>query len=330
MARSISQRGTIVALVALALTTVAATAWAAQAFITVGTGNVTGVYYRAGGGVCELVNAGRADHQIRCTVASTAGSVDNINALRQGERAFGFAQADLAQQAYRGAGTFSDTEGFSGLRSVFALHAESVTIVAAPDTGISTVQDLRNQRVNIGPEGSGKRASMRSLMNALGWTDADFAEATDMDAGVQAGALCEGDIDAGVFITGHPHGGVKQALDCGGQLVDVTGPAVNRLVREADYYNSTVIPADAYSGVSREVQTYGVTAMFLSSTNTPRSTVLEVTEAIFQNLDDFAAWHRALADLSPAGMARGTDAIEVPRHPGAQLYYEDNDLLQGG
>lgn len=330
MARSISQRGLVAALVALALAAVTATAWAAQSFITVGTGNVTGVYYRAGGGVCELVNAGRADHQIRCTVASTAGSVDNINALRQGERAFGFAQADLAQQAYNGSGTFADTEGFSGLRSVFALHAESVTIVAAPGSDITTVQDLRGQRVNIGPEGSGKRASMRSLMNALGWTENDFAATSDMDAGVQARALCEGDIDAGVFITGHPHGAVKRVLDCGGALVDVTGPAVNRLVRDADYYNSTVIPADAYSGVSREVQTYGVTAMFLSSTNTPRSTVLEVTEAVFQNMDDFAGWHRALSDLRPAGMARGTDAIEAPRHPGAQLYFEDNDLLQEG
>jgi TRAP-type uncharacterized transport system substrate-binding protein len=37
--------------IALALLTVATTAWAARAFITVGTGSVTGVYYRAGGGV---------------------------------------------------------------------------------------------------------------------------------------------------------------------------------------------------------------------------------------------------------------------------------------
>jgi len=330
MARLIRQRGVNAALVALALIAVTSTAWAAKTFITVGTGDVIGVYYRAGGGVCELVNAGRADHQIRCTVASTPGSVDNINALRRGERAFGFAQADIAQQAYNGTGAFSDTEGFSGLRSVFALHAESVTIVAAAGTDISTVQDLRNQRVNIGPDGSGQRASMRSLMNALGWTDADFSETTTMDAGVQAGALCEGDIDAGVFITGHPHGGVKRSLDCGGRLVEVAGPAVNRLVREADYYNSTVIPPDAYSGVSSEVQTYGVTAMLLSSTNTPRSTVLELTEAIFANLDAFSGWHRALGGLQPTGMARGTDAIEAPRHPGAQLYYDDNGLLQEG
>jgi TRAP transporter TAXI family solute receptor len=326
MARTTRQR-VIVALAALALTIAASGVWAARAFVTIGTGNVTGVYYRAGGGVCQFVNAGRADHQIRCTVASTPGSVDNINALRRGERDFGFAQADLAQQAYAGSATFADNDRFDGLRSVFALHSETVTVIAGPGTGIASAQDLRGQRVNIGTEGSGQRASMTALMNALGWTRNDFSEATEMGASAQVGALCDGDIDAAVFITGHPHGGVKRGLDCGGQLVDVSGPAINRLVRDAGYYSSTVIPPDAYSDLSREIQTYGVTALLLSSTNTPRATVREITAAVFQNASAFTGWHRALSGLSEAGMARGTDAIAAPRHPGAQLYFEDNDLL---
>jgi len=313
--------------IALALLTVATSAWAARAFITVGTGSVTGVYYRAGGGVCALVNAGRADHQIRCTIASSPGSVANIDALRRGQRAFGLAQADLAAQAYSGTGAYADTDGFEGLRGVFALHAETVTVVAGPNSGISELQDLRDQRVNIGPAGSGQRASMQALMNALGWTAADFANAAEMDPGVQAQALCDGELDAGVFITGHPNGSVKRALDCGGQIVPVQGPAINRLVRGADYYTTTAIPPSAYAGVSSEVPTYGVTALFVSSTNTPRNIVLEVTQAVFDNVGQFKTWHEGLSGLNKAGMARGTEAVDAPRHPGAQLFYEDNGLL---
>ncbi|MCB1802559.1 MAG: C4-dicarboxylate ABC transporter substrate-binding protein, partial [Gammaproteobacteria bacterium] len=43
----------------------------AQSFITIGTGGVTGVYYPTGGAICRLVNKGRKEHGIRCSVEST-------------------------------------------------------------------------------------------------------------------------------------------------------------------------------------------------------------------------------------------------------------------
>lgn len=300
---------------------------AAGSFIAMGTGDVTGIYYQAGGGICSLVNAGRQDHQIRCTVASSPGSVENILALRRGEREFGFAQADLVQQAYRGNGPFSDIGGFRGLRTVFALHPETITLVAGPDADIGTVQDLRGQRVNIGPEGSGQRASMTGLMDALGWTVDDFSATSERGVSDQVDSLCEGDIDVGVFVTGHPNSAVEEALSCGGTLIPVEGPAINRLVRSADYYGATVIPGDVYEGVSSEVPTYGVTALLVSSTNTSQRIVREVTRSVFEGSNEFNDWHRAFGELTPAGMARGTQAVEAPVHPGARQLFEDDGLL---
>lgn len=315
------------ALAALALAAVATTALGARAFVTVATGDVTGVYYRAGGGVCALVNAGRSDHQVRCTVSSSPGSVNNIDALRRGERAFGFAQADLVQQAYTATGAYADAEPFEGLRTVAALHPETVTVLAGPQSGVDAVQDLRGKRVNIGPEGSGERASMQPLMDALGWTGDDFASTAGLAPGDVVDALCDGDIEAAVMITGHPNTAVRQALACGARLVPAEGPAINRLVRDAPYYNTTVIPAEAYAGMSQGIATYGTAALLLSSTNAPRETVRAVTGAILDGLDEFRGWHDALGALDAAGMAGGTGAVEAPVHPGARGYYEDSDLL---
>ena len=58
---------------------------AADQYVTIGTGGVTGVYYPTGGSICRLVNKDRASHGVRCTVESTGGSVYNINTLRAGE-----------------------------------------------------------------------------------------------------------------------------------------------------------------------------------------------------------------------------------------------------
>lgn len=67
---------------------------AQQQFITIGTGGVTGVYYPTGGAICRLVNKGRKEHGIRCSVESTGGSVYNLNTIRAGELDMGVAQSD--------------------------------------------------------------------------------------------------------------------------------------------------------------------------------------------------------------------------------------------
>ena len=67
---------------------------AEQQFITIGTGGVTGVYYPTGGAICRLVNKGKKEHGVRCSVESTGGSVYNINTIRAGELDMGVAQSD--------------------------------------------------------------------------------------------------------------------------------------------------------------------------------------------------------------------------------------------
>ena len=84
------------------------TAAAEQQFISIGTGGVTGVYYPTGGAICRLVNKGRKEHGIRCSVESTGGSVYNVNTIREGELDFGVAQSDVQYNAYNGTSQFAD------------------------------------------------------------------------------------------------------------------------------------------------------------------------------------------------------------------------------
>lgn len=320
--------GPLAALASILALALAGPAGAQTTYVTIGTGDVTGVYYQAGGGVCHQVNAGRAEHRIRCTVAGSAGAVANIEALRSGERAFGFAQADVVQQAYNGTGIFADSGGFPGLRAVLALHSETVTLVARTGAGIESIRDLQGRRVGIGPEGSGQRASMGALMDALDWTRADFAASPALAAPERAAALCDGRIDAALFITGHPNNAIEQALACDARLVPVDGPAIEYLVEGADHYRESVIPAGVYGDVARDVPTYGVTALLLSSIRSERDTVHEVGRAVLEDVDSLGDWHVALEGLQPRAMARGTVAVGAPLHPGAVVYFAGSGLLR--
>ena len=169
----------VVAAAIAAVSLTAGTSQAAQKFISIGTGGVTGVYYPTGGAICRLVNKSRKEHGIRCSVESTGGSVYNINTIRAGELDMGVAQSDWQYHAYNGTSKFADQGPFKELRAVFSVHAEPVTIVARKDANIKNVMDLKGKRVNIGNPGSGTRASYEVMADALGFTDDTLALATE-------------------------------------------------------------------------------------------------------------------------------------------------------
>ena len=296
-----------------------------ETFITIGTGGVTGVYYPTGGAICRLVNRGRPEHGIRCSVESTGVSVFNVNAIRQGELEFGVAQSDVQAQAYRGEGEFD--EAFEGLRSVFSVHPEPFTVVARADAGIETFDDLQGKRVNIGNPGSGQRVLMERLMEAKGWTTSDFALTAELQAAEQSQALCDNNIDAMVYSVGHPSGSIQEATTaCDSVLVDVTGPVVDQLVEENPYYRVATIPGGMYRGNDEDTTTFGVGATFVSSDAVSEDVVYEVTKAVFENIDQFRSLHPAFADLDPQEMAN--EGLSAPLHPGAKRYFEEAGLLQ--
>lgn len=300
-------------------------AFAQQTFISIGTGGVTGVYYPAGGAICRLVNRDRAEHGIRCGVESTGGSVFNVNAIRSGELEFGVAQSDIQHHSFNGTSNFADNGAFEGLRAVFSLHPEPFTVVARADAGISSFEDLRGKRVNIGNPGSGQRATMDVVLNAMGWTTADFAQATELPPAEQALALCDNNVDAMVYTVGHPSGAIQEATTaCDTVLVNVTGDAIDALVADNPYYRVAVIPGGMYRGTSEDVTTFGVGATFVTSADVSDDVVYAVTKAIFENLDQFRALHPALGNLDPQQMVR--DGNSAPLHDGALRYYREAGL----
>jgi TRAP transporter TAXI family solute receptor len=303
----------------------AAPSFAQQQFISIGTGGVTGVYYPTGGAICRLVNKNRKEHGIRCAVESTGGSVYNINTIRAGELEFGVAQSDWQYHAYNGTSKFEEQGAFEGLRAVFSVHPEPFTVVARADSGIKNFEDLKGKRVNIGNPGSGQRGTMEVLMDALGWTTADFALASELKAAEQSQALCDNKIDAMVYTVGHPSGSISEATtSCDAVLVNVTGEAVDKLIAENSFYRTATIPGGMYRGNDEDVTTFGVGATFVSSADVSDDVVYEVVKAVFDDIDGFRNLHPAFANLDPAQMAK--DGLSAPIHDGAMKYYKEKGL----
>ncbi len=296
----------------------------AAEFVTIGTGGVAGVYYPTGGAICRMVNKDRKSHGIRCSVESTGGSVYNLNAIREGELDMGVVQSDWQHHAYHGTDRFQ-SRGNQGLRAVFSVHPEPFTVLARRDSGIKRFEDLKGKRVNVGNPGSGQRGNMEMLMRLHGWDYTVFKLASELKSSEQAQALCDNKVDAIVFTVGHPNGSIKEATTaCDAVLVPVTGPMIDKLVEQHDYYRTATIPGGMYQGNPDDVQTFGVGATFVSSTNTSPDTIYVVVKSVFENMKYFRRLHPAFAHLKEEQMV--SDGLSAPLHAGALRYYKEVGL----
>ncbi len=313
------------AIVAAGLT--AAPATYANDFITIGTGGVTGVYYPAGGAICRLLNQGRKNHGIRCSVESTGGSVYNLNTIRAGELEFGVVQSDSQYYAYTGTSQFKDQGKFEDLRAVFSLHPEPFTVVARADSGIKNFQDLKGKRVNIGNPGSGQRSTMEVVMAALGWKNSDFKLATELKAAEQSAALCDNQIDVMIYAVGHPSGSIQEATTaCDSVLVTVDGPVIDKLVKDNVFYRTAIIPGGMYTGNDANVTTFGVGATLVTSSKVSDKVVYEMVKSVFENFEEFRKLHPAFENLDPKEMV--SDGLSAPLHPGAAKYYKEKGWIK--
>jgi TRAP transporter TAXI family solute receptor len=302
-------------------------AQAQQKFVTIGTGGVTGVYYPAGGAICRLVNKDRAKHGIRCSVESTGGSVFNVNTIRAGELDLGVAQSDVQFQATKGTGGFKKDGAFRELRAVFALHPEPVTVVSTKELNAKSFADFKGKRFNVGNPGSGTRATAEELLDAMGWKLSDFSLASELKADEHGPALCDGKIDGFLYLVGHPSANIQDPTTvCGAKLVNVTGPAVDKLVKQHPYYAKATIPGGMYPGNDQDIQTYGVLATVVSSSKVPANTVYAVVKAVFDNFDEFKKLHPAFANLKPENMVK--DGLSAPLHDGAVKYFKEKGWVK--
>lgn len=296
-----------------------------QKFVTIGTGGQTGVYYVVGQSICKLVNRGIKNHGIKCNAPSTGGSVANINAIDAGEQNMGVAQSDWQYHAYNGTSKFEGNKK-DKLRAVFSVHPEPFTVVARADSNINVFTDVKGKRMNVGNPGSGTRGTTEVAMKASDVNIKDLALKSELKPAEMAAALCDNNLDAITYVVGHPSGAIKEAgASCESKVIPVTGEGVDKLVAETPYYAKATIPGGMYKGTDSDVDTFGVYATFVSSTDTDEETIYQVVKAVFDNFDRFKKLHPAFANLKEEDMIK--NALSAPLHDGAVKYYKEKGWM---
>lgn len=302
-------------------------AQAKTTFVTIGTGGITGVYYPTGGAIAKMVNKKKKEYGIRATVESTGGSVFNVNAVMNGDLEFGIVQSDRQYQAVNGLAEWEGKGPQKDLRAVFSIHPESVTLVAADDSGIKDIKDLKGKTVNIGNPGSGQRQNSIDALESAGIDPEKDLKAESVKASEAPGLLQDGRIDAFFYTVGHPSGAIKEATSGARKVHFVSITGIDKLLAKYPYYAKSVIPISMYPGAQndKDVETFGVKATLVTSAKVPDEVVYAITKEVFENFDEFKSLHPAYANLTKESMLEG---LSAPIHPGAMKYFKEAGLIK--
>jgi len=295
-------------------------------FVTIGTGGATGVYYPTGVAISRMINKNFDQYGIKATVESTSGSVFNLNAVMNADIVFGVVQSDRQFQAYNGLAEWTESGKQTDLRSVFSIHPESITLVASDKSSISTIEDMKGKRVNLGNQGSGQLQNSRDVLTAAGLTEKDISP--EYVKAIEAPGLLQDErLDAFFYTVGHPNSNIKEATSgrIKIRIIPIKGPGVDKLLEKYSYYAKSVIPQSFYRYAlnTEDIKSIGVKATFVTSVKVHEDIVYAMTKEVFDNFEYFKTLHEAYKVLEKQDMLKG---LSAPIHKGALKYYRQAGL----
>ena len=292
--------------------------------ITIGTGGLTGTYYPTGAAICRMVNKLSKDVKIRCSVEATQASVYNINSINNSELDLGIAQSDVVYQASRGNGQFKGKQ-VKKLRSVMAIYPELLTFVTRTDSNIKSLKDIKNKRINIGNKGSGTEGTVLTLFKENNIKKTQLKYAGSLNAVSMPDALRDNRIDAYFYIVGHPNANIKIATDASdAKIIPLKGQTINSLLKKYPYFAKASIPAGMYKNNNKKIETFGVKAVLVASTDVKDETIYELVKVILENFESFKKLHPVYANITKASLL---DGLSAPLHKGAKKYFKEAGLL---
>lgn len=302
-------------------------------FFRIGTGGVNGTYYPIGSIIGNAISSPPGSRACEAggscgvpgligIVVSSNGSVANIAAIERGEIDSGFAQSDVIHAAYTGTGAFSDREAMTDLRVIASLYAEHMQLVVGVDTIITKLEDLAGQRVSLDEPGSGTLLLSTDLLDAAGM-GAGGVIAEYMKPGPAASLMSRGELDAFFIVAGVPTNAVSDLMRAGkARLVPLSGPAVETLLERHEFLSQAPIPAGIYGSDQKEIDTFGVTAQWVTTSKASEDLVYAVCKALWNDAT------RVLLDGGHPGgrqirLTSALDGVNVPLHAGAERCYAD-------
>lgn len=294
-------------------------AFAAQTFVTIGSGGVGGTYYPLGGVMAELLSNGGVN--IRANSRSTSASRENCRLVASDQAQIGMTMGSTLWQAYNGSDAFKD-DGKLDLLTLMHMYAAPQHIVTTTRTGIKTFDDMKGKKVSVGAPGGGDQVLTNMILAAAGWTDKDFQkqQLTQPEA---VTALKDGNLDAAFFNFAIPGSAVMEiAAVRDVVLIPIPDAVVAKVVAENPFMMPFTIPAGTYDKQTNDCKVVADGNFLVVSSKMPDQVAYDCVKIFIEKREEIKKTTPHAAEFTPQKAGNGV----IPFHPGAAKYYKEKGV----
>lgn len=252
------------------------------------------------------------------------GAVANIRRVNAGEAEMGLSFASDLHEAFYGLEKFKDKPA-TNLRAIGQVVVGVAHLVTHADSGIRTVGDLVGKRVAVGSPGTGTFATAERLFRSLGiWDRINRVPLLGTAAGE---ALSEGRADAYFWNGARPDRVTMEAATKRPvHVIDIYAAASKTdFFKQYPYFTRYIIPAGAYSGVTQDVTTFGISFIWIAHRDLSAPLLQKIVAAAYgpEGQAHMLRVHKAAADMTPKKALSG---ITIPLHKGAEAHWKSVGL----
>lgn len=289
--------------------------------LSIGGAGTSGTFYILGAAYADLITKELGINTV-CEV--TAGSVENVTLMADGQIELGVVQLDVTLDALKGTGAFTEPVP---LKVVAPMYPNVVQIVTLKNSDINCFEDLRGKNVSVGSPGSGILSTNEIIFETLGMDiEKDinpqylsFAETTE--------AFRNGAVDAVIVNTAAPAGFLTD-LETTDEIkfVPLSDEEIAKFTEAFPFYVEAVIPGGTYSTIKEDYKTFAVWVALMSTEDLPEDVAYDICKTLFDGYDSLLNVHAVASYMVPEN---ATYIQGVDYHPGAIKYLQEQNVEVG-
>jgi hypothetical protein len=258
---------------------------------------------------------------VRMSVLTTSGSVENPRLLEAGETELAGVNSDSAWQASEGMKPYGKP---IEMQMVLTAFGNTVIFLTRPDSGIKKMEDLEGKKVSVGPSGSGGYKLAYSVL-AHGYGLWGKIKPYYIAYNDQISALRDGSIDA---MMAHLNDGMPTSYLAEADAtakVYVLGQdqaAIERIQKVEGFQTAYKLTPKNLKNLDREILAMTNHHVEYARADIPEDLVYAVVRGIYENVKELANYHPLAKNIDVKHALDGAFK-GIPVHPGAARYYKE-------
>ena len=199
---------------------------ATETIIKFPTAGASGALYSVGAVITNLWTTKIPN--VKASSQASAGGIDNLNQIADGESQVSIAISSNCWQSYNGTDSFEGNAN-PKLRVIAGLYFNPNQVVVTQKSGVTSLSDLKGKHFAVASAGSSVEGEVKNHLTAIGFTYPDDIKAEYLAFADSVDLLQNGQLDGAWIMSGAPAAAVSQALASGCVLVNIEDSVIETL-----------------------------------------------------------------------------------------------------